>query len=497
MPLFRGLVIHNVEVARYFVVSTHTLIGMNDSRREPRRMRSPKDLPNPKPWGRPSHDPAVLPVAANEVEPTAMEYSAAGHGATPGTMGHRPVVPQGPVRRGPRLLRGGTHPAGDNPDLERQRLGAMVPGRSTRGAGSSRRGMPGGEGPFPLVVCQDRRLMDIVMSAAASCGTDPRFVREPDDIRRWWARASTVLVGVEMAPVVAGLGLAPRTAVHLMAADAAEVTAWSVPLSAAVLVLPDQAGCLPAVLGQADPGPGGRATVIDVMGGSGGVGATTLAAALAQRCSARNARSALIDLDPCGGGVDLMFGAEREPGWRWDDLTSVSGTVNDIAARLPRVGGFPVLSMGRAGADHAGPQLPGAAAVRAVLDSMCRNLDVVVLDDPNPQNWPGAENATRVVVVAGHVRAVMAARARTLQHSWGDAQVVVRTGPGMGLDPRAVADCLALPLAGSICTDRRLVSGAQVGEPPGRQRAGRFAKQVDALLDAVLGRIEGESRARR
>lgn len=354
------------------------------------------------------------------------------------------------------------------------------------------------ETAFALVICRDHRLTDIVMAAAASCGANPRFVREPDEIRRWWPRASSVLIGADMAPIVADMGLATRAAVHLMAGEATEAIPWSIHLGASVMLLPEQSACLPAVLGRSDPGLVRRAVVIDVMGGHGGVGASTLAAALAQRCVAQGLRSALVDLDVCGGGVDLMFDAEREPGWRWGDLESVSGTVNDIAARLPRVNGFPVLSMDRPRPDDdKGPELPADSAMRAVLDSICRNHDVVVLDDPSPQNWPGVENAPRLVLVAGSVRAVMAARARTLRYRWQDARVVVRTGPGMSIDPHEVANSLDLPLAGAICTDRRLIGAAQVGEPPGRRGGSRFAKQVDAVLASILGPRPGGSHARR
>lgn len=385
-------------------------------------------------------------------------------------------LPAGMVREGGVDGRGGLAVVAD----ESSRLDSL-PGNRPEALGKQP-----AQGPFSLVICQDSRLLDVVMSAAASCGADPRVVREAHEVRRWWARAATVLIGAEMAPSVAGLGLVPRTGVHLIASDAEAATAWSVPLDASVLVLPEQSGFLPAVLSQSESPGMNRGRMIDVMGGTGGVGASTLAAALAQRCQLRQARPCLVDLDVCGGGIDLLLGAEKQTGWRWNDLLSVSGSVHDIASSLPTPSGFPVLSMGRTGAESsAALQAPGAQSVRSVLDSLCRNVDVVVIDDPEPQDWPGTEKAMRLVVVAAQVRAVMAARARIQRHGWQDAQLVVRCGPGMGLDPRAVADSLSLPLAGRITTDRRLVAAAQAGEPPGRRSGSRFAKQVDAIVSGL------------
>ena len=49
------------------------------------------------------------------------------------------------------------------------------------------------------------------------------------------------------------------------------------------MVLPDQTGFVASLLVGRDELSGGGATVLRVVGGSGGVGATTLAAGLAQR----------------------------------------------------------------------------------------------------------------------------------------------------------------------------------------------------------------------
>ena len=188
-----------------------------------------------------------------------------------------------------------------------------------------------------LVATRDARLLDAVLAAAASCGVEPIVARESAQIRQHWGRAPLVLVGADLAPCIAGMGLAFRTDVHIVGDDPETAAAWSVPLGASAIVLPGHAGYLPALLTRARGGSTATAVVVDVMGGSGGVGASTLAGAMAQRCVEGGLSSVLVDLDPCSGGVDLLFGAEREPGWRWSDLASAAGTVGDLSGRLPRM----------------------------------------------------------------------------------------------------------------------------------------------------------------
>ena len=81
-------------------------------------------------------------------------------------------------------------------------------------------------------------------------------------------------------------------------------------------------------------------------GRSGGAGASTLAAALAQHARDAGSRAVLVDLDPLGGGLDLMLGAETATGARWDELAGITGRVDDrvLLDALPSADGLPLLS---------------------------------------------------------------------------------------------------------------------------------------------------------
>ncbi len=67
------------------------------------------------------------------------------------------------------------------------------------------------------------------------------------------------------------------------------------------------------------------APLVAVVGGRGGAGASVLATALALTAARRDLEVTLLDLDPLGGGLDLLLGAEAAPGLRWGDLRHVTG----------------------------------------------------------------------------------------------------------------------------------------------------------------------------
>ncbi len=75
-----------------------------------------------------------------------------------------------------------------------------------------------------------------------------------------------------------------------------------------------------------DDGAGG--TVVAVIGGRGGAGASLFAVALAQAAS----DSLLVDVDPWAGGIDLVVGAEATPGVRWPDLALQGRTAEPASA---------------------------------------------------------------------------------------------------------------------------------------------------------------------
>lgn len=322
------------------------------------------------------------------------------------------------------------------------------------------------------------------------------LARDTETLRRNWSSASVVLVGADQAATVVGLGLPARRGVHLCGPDAQALLAWSVPLDAPVMVLPDQTGFVSSLLVGRDQLDVGRANLVRLVGGTGGVGASTLAAGLAQRALSRGLEVALVELDASGGGIDLVFGAERAPGWRWPDLASAAGHIGDLRGQLPNVSGVDLVSTGRprpavGGAARAGePGLPRSEAVQAVLASLLRSHDLVVLDvGSHPEPGFATRTAQTVLTVAAEVKALVGARSKVPGLLLDDAVVAVRTGPGRRLDPALVGQTLGLGVCGVVPHDASLPLSLESGKPPGIG-GGRFARACDRLLEAL--RIDEE-----
>ncbi|NLH70169.1 MAG: hypothetical protein GX454_08320 [Brooklawnia sp.] len=349
-----------------------------------------------------------------------------------------------------------------------------------------------------MLVSRDAALIETVLAAAAAAQVGVVVARDTETLRRNWVSAPIVLVGADMAATVVGLGLPARRGVHLCGPEAAALLSWSVPLDAPVMVLPDQTGFVSSLLVGRDELGAGGATLLRVVGGSGGVGATTLACGLAQRGHRQGLQVALVELDPCGGGIDLVFGAEQAKGWRWPDLASAAGHIGDLHGQLPNVSGVDLVSTGRSRTSNqqrspASAGLPQAEAVQAVLASLSRSHDLVVLDaGAHPDPGVGTHNAQTLVVVAAEVKAVVATRLKVAAQTLDGAMAVVRTGPGRRLDAALVGETIGLPVLGVVPHDGSLPLALESGTPPGLGGR-RFAKACDRLLDGLLGVEVAES----
>lgn len=358
----------------------------------------------------------------------------------------------------------------------------------------------------PLLVSADPRLIESVQAAAAGAGIIPELARDEAAIIRWWRSAQCVVIGIDKASLVASLGLPKRSAVLLVGADQGVLTSWSVPLDASVLVLPDQLALLASVLDPRRDDAAGLGRFFRLVGGSGGLGVSTLVAALAQVAARQQLSAAVVELDPASG-LDLVLGAESAPGWRWHDLRAAAGHIEQLGGRLPNLNGVDVVSHSRApfaaprqpvwptrlrrGVD-AGPapeqEGPSGDSVRAVVASLTRSHRLVVADLGHSTTSVGEQwECTRSAIVVGaSIRGLVAARARLGQLALSEVEVIVRVGVGQGLDPEAVAGALQLPLLGVIPDDRRLRAGLDAGDPPGRAR-GRYRRAVEELLVEVMG----------
>ena len=175
----------------------------------------------------------------------------------------------------------------------------------------------------PLVVTADPALARALARIAAEAGVRLEVVQHPGAARRRWDAAPLGLIGADQAGAVARAGLPHRPEVALVGRDLDDATVWQRGTAVGathVLILPDCARWLAGMLAEADRPRGEPGALVAVLSGRGGAGGSTLAAALALAGTRRGLPCTLVDLDPAGGGIDLLFGLETEPGPRWSEL---------------------------------------------------------------------------------------------------------------------------------------------------------------------------------
>lgn len=340
----------------------------------------------------------------------------------------------------------------------------------------------------PLLVTGAAHLLDEALRLAAVAGVDLDVVADAGLARDRWSSAPLVLLGVDAVPGCLRQRLPRRDGVVLLGDDLDDARVWQVGVevgAAHVAVLPGDEDAVLARLADAAEGGAGAGTVIAVTGGRGGAGATTLACALAVTAARAGERTLLVDADPLGGGVDLVFGAEAERGLRWPDLGQARGRLSApaLVEALPRASGLQLLSWDRGATPAVHPD-----AVAAVLRAARRAYDLVVVDLPR-----GGDDAVRHVLhAADHVLLVVPAEVRATAAAGrvaasagllcSDLRVVVRApGPG-GLDGGAVARALGLPLAGQLRPEPGLDAALEHGEPPAARGRGPLAELCGRLL---------------
>jgi secretion/DNA translocation related CpaE-like protein len=347
--------------------------------------------------------------------------------------------------------------------------------------------------PRPLLVTADPDALDDLLRLAATAGVEVDVARDVPSARACWTSAPLVVVGPDLHERVAHSRLGRRPKVIALGRDLDDASIWqrAVEMGAEhVVFLPDAEVWLVEALSEAVEGLGKEGLLIAVVGGRGGAGATTLAAALAVTAVRREVRTLLVDGDPHGGGIDLVFGGELVEGLRWPELGATRGRVPAaaLAEALPTMADLSVLSWDRGEPAH----LP-VEAVQAVLGAARRSGELVVVDLPRSLDEASREvlsaATTTLLVVPAEVRATaaagrIAARAGLLCR---DLRLVVRGPAPAGLTAAAVARALGLPLLGDLRAEPGLELALERGEPPGRRARSPLAGLCDTLLDDLMG----------
>jgi secretion/DNA translocation related CpaE-like protein len=329
------------------------------------------------------------------------------------------------------------------------------------------------------LVSRDQELVAGVRRLCAAAGQELEVVAQQADIRALRRRAAAVLVDAA-SPDVAGTAAEHADGVSKGSAEVIVLTTspealdpWRTAVRVGarqVLTLPEDSRRLVDALALAREGaePSGR--LLCVVGGSGGLGASSLAAALAWAASTSGSRATLVDLDPVGGGADLLLGLERAEGLRWPDLSEARGVVpaGALYERLPLAGQVAVVACGRVSAGTAAGVPPLAAA--SVVAAARRGMGAVVADLPRWQTEAadaviGASDVV-LAVVAAEVRGVAAAAVTIdrVASLCDDIHVVLRTRQHGRLGAAQISDCLRRPIAATLTVDARVAAAAERGE---------------------------------
>lgn len=346
--------------------------------------------------------------------------------------------------------------------------------------------------PRPLLLTGDPQLLDRVVRIALAAGVQIEVAHDPGAVRRSWRAAPLVLVGSDCAAEAARRELPRRPETAVVGCDAHDPLVWrnAIHLGAEqVVILPEGEAWLTERLADAAEGPRGAGRTVCVVGGRGGAGASTLAAALGVTAANRGIPTTLIDGDPLGGGLDLLLGEEHAEGVRWPDLADVQGPVSAAAMRraLPRFGPLSLLSWDRGQVLRVAPE-----AMRVALASARRGSDLVVVDLPRQHPDLAAEPALAtggpvLLVVPADVRSVAAAQrvAASLADHAADLRVVVRGPSPSELSPHMIAASLGLPLVGAVRPEPRRTSRQDWGEPPALQRRSPLGGLCGRFLDGL------------
>lgn len=339
--------------------------------------------------------------------------------------------------------------------------------------------------PAVLALISDPALREDLDRVAAAAGL--RVVHQaagatPD--RRAWKAAAAIVLDPAAAADCPG---PRRPAIYVVTAFEAGAETLRAALAVGAgdaLRLPDDEQALLRALAEAGGGVRddrvAAGALLAVLPGHGGAGASVLAAALAQRAG----DALLVDLDEFGGGVDLLFARENDPGLRWPDLTVCDGGLDWAALRraLPGDGHPSLLSAG-----------PGAEISPTTLLAVCdaaRRAGVTVVCDLPGRPGEAAETALRaadlvVLVCQATVRGCASARARS--HglaAFPNSGVVVRGPAPGGLRAADIAAATGLPLLAAMRPEPMLAERLERSRLRLRSR-GPLAQAAGAVLGLV------------
>jgi secretion/DNA translocation related CpaE-like protein len=350
----------------------------------------------------------------------------------------------------------------------------------------------------PLLITADPELLDDLLRAASIAGVEAEVAADIPGARKHIASAPLVLLGVDIVPEIRRVKLPRRPGLVIATKLYNDAVAWDLAYDLGaehVISLPTGQGWLINRFSDLEHVAEGKGTVLTVVGGRGGAGASVLAAALCVTAVHEGFRTLLVDADPLGGGADLLFGWEKLHGLRWGELAESGGGLDPqtMVGALPNRGDLVLLACDRGKQAEPTPtsDLP-ADLMQTTLETGRKGRDLVVVDLPRRFD-EASEYALRtadrsLIIVTPELRATAAAArvAGAALAQRAELSVVVRHETTRRMSANEVAKTLELPLAGQIKSESRLADALERGCPPASDQRGPLAAFCRQLLQKAM-----------
>jgi len=195
-----------------------------------------------------------------------------------------------------------------------------------------------------------------------------------------------------------------------------------------------------------------RARSIAVISGSGGAGASTVVAMAAWGLK-RKFQTVLVDLTPQAGGIDVLFGQERNSASRWKDFENSQGEipVRTFQNELISVEGLSLISHSREFS------LENSKINKKVFSSLLQSFDLAIVDTVI-ENISETNFQDVVIVCTNTVRSVAASlwRIAEIKNNGYTPKLIVREIPGGDVSPERISQNLKIDLLAQIQTEVQL-----------------------------------------
>ena len=334
----------------------------------------------------------------------------------------------------------------------------------------------------PLILSDDLHFLARASTWCAALGATPTHHSEALGLRKVWREAEFVVIDAAYISTILGENLPRRDHVFLVGEPSVRNLESALALGVSRLIEPEDGHVVAALAEGAQSGQ--EACFISVMGACGGVGASTLSAAIAIAAADLGRSAALVDGDAAAGGIEFIIGAERESGLRWTDLQTATGHIDlaELKSVLPSKHGVDVVSFDRDGQT--------VTSVAPVLNTLVRGYDTVVADVPRHLDDLGAQLVSRsvatVLVVPMRLGGVIAAEhlLPRIQELSGHVLVVAQPVKG-GSDQRQLAAKLGVPILTQWPRNQRTFIDVEHGLGPAKGVGRKVAHTVLETLGLV------------